>query len=975
MRTLKQLFAKIAMTAAFASSAILGTSENIYADGNVGIGTTAPDTSAVLDLSSTNKGLLIPRMTTTQRNAIALPANSLVIYNTTANRFEYNTGTPTAPVWSPFISNAGWNLAGNSATTVASNFLGTTDANPLAIRTNNLERMRILDNGNVGIGTSIPTSRLQISNGNMLLDSGVQLQFWNPSRNATTSFRAGAQTSNIAYTLPIVAPTAGQLLSSDASGNLAWSTVRSLPDGGTNINSTIVWNGTSWVTNPNITFNGGTINIGGPTTQGDVRIYDNNGQYLSLKIGDYITNKTYLFQEVPDSAMFVMTKGDQFIEGNKTFNGTVNITNTGDFRLFENPANGNNYISFKGPNSLVNNYTLTFPINPGSPNQVLSTDGSGNLSWINQTAGVSGSGVAGQFAVWNGTSSLTGISGLNYNTTNNFFGIGTSNPGARVDVSNGNIFVTNNNNTAGEIRWYEPSGSGNNYTSFRAQAQATDITYILPSTSGTSGQYLSIRNGDTLQWTSPTQVSWGVNGNAGTNPNTPALNFLGTTDNQALAIRTNNTERMRIKNDGSIAMGVNSSSPTSNAFGRVQINDNSTTDNFSSFMVNSTGAIATNNGIGFALQASKQSTSTGTNATNIAGYFIASSASNNYGVVVGNGGDVFLGQVDTLTPSALRTQLLPNGNPNRTYVHHMNISGELFASLQGGGNGAGNPGQVLISQGANAAPQWVNSTTLVGNSLWALDGNTQATERSLGTTNNFALPFITNGTERMRITGDGRIGLGTNNPSASAQAEVFSTTRGFLLPRMTSAQRDAIATPAKGLVVYVTSATEEGFWYSDGTAWLPLSSSVSANSTVLVRRKTANEDVSSSATLQDDDHMFLTLGANQIWEVEGMVDFTSASATPGAAFNFNAPTGSTFKMTYHTNTSSATSFASGVINNGGSDANIALGANGAGVVHFKGIVVVAGNAGNFGFRWAQGTSDATPTTARTNSYLKFTRIQ
>jgi hypothetical protein len=49
---------------------------------NVGIGTATPHTSAILDVSSTTKGLLLPRMTTAQRNAIATPAAGLHIYNT-----------------------------------------------------------------------------------------------------------------------------------------------------------------------------------------------------------------------------------------------------------------------------------------------------------------------------------------------------------------------------------------------------------------------------------------------------------------------------------------------------------------------------------------------------------------------------------------------------------------------------------------------------------------------------------------------------------------------------------------------------------------------------------------------------------------------------------------------------------------------------------------------------------------------------
>ncbi len=49
--------------------------------GNIGIGTTTPSTSSILDIVSSNKGILIPRLTTSQRNAIPSPAHSLIIFN------------------------------------------------------------------------------------------------------------------------------------------------------------------------------------------------------------------------------------------------------------------------------------------------------------------------------------------------------------------------------------------------------------------------------------------------------------------------------------------------------------------------------------------------------------------------------------------------------------------------------------------------------------------------------------------------------------------------------------------------------------------------------------------------------------------------------------------------------------------------------------------------------------------------------
>jgi len=71
------------------------------------------------------------------------------------------------------------------------------------------------------------------------------------------------------------------------------------------------------------------------------------------------------------------------------------------------------------------------------------------------------------------------------------------------------------------------------------------------------------------------------------------------------------------------------------------------------------------------------------------------------------------------------------------------------------------------------------------------------------------------------ITG-GSTGIGTTAPAASAQLDVTSTTRGFLPPRMTAAQRAAITSPAVGLVVYQTDGNE-GLWiYTNTNGWKAL---------------------------------------------------------------------------------------------------------------------------------------------------------
>lgn len=61
-------------------------SNNINAQ--VGIGTNSPNTGAILDLNSTSKALLLPRLTTAERNSISNPAAGMLIFNTDSNKFE-----------------------------------------------------------------------------------------------------------------------------------------------------------------------------------------------------------------------------------------------------------------------------------------------------------------------------------------------------------------------------------------------------------------------------------------------------------------------------------------------------------------------------------------------------------------------------------------------------------------------------------------------------------------------------------------------------------------------------------------------------------------------------------------------------------------------------------------------------------------------------------------------------------------------
>ena len=125
---------------------------------------TSPDPSAMLDVSSTVKGILVPRMTAAQRDAISNPATGLLIYQTdNTPGFYYNAGTPSARNWTLIGSGAtsGWSLTGNSGTNPSTNFIGTTDNVPLIFKTNNQPSGKIdpvNNNTSLGYNSLLPAS-------------------------------------------------------------------------------------------------------------------------------------------------------------------------------------------------------------------------------------------------------------------------------------------------------------------------------------------------------------------------------------------------------------------------------------------------------------------------------------------------------------------------------------------------------------------------------------------------------------------------------------------------------------------------------------------------------------------------------------------------------------------------------------------------------------------------------------------------
>lgn len=143
----------------------------------VGTMTNSPDRSAALDLSGSNKGLLIPKISlqnTTDVGAINgnNPAQYLLVYNTNdgikglgaagVGFYYWGSNIWTKLITSSNVSDSTWHLQGNAGTD-SQNFLGTTNGSDFILKTNGNENLRLTAGGNVGIGTPTPQYSVDVN--------------------------------------------------------------------------------------------------------------------------------------------------------------------------------------------------------------------------------------------------------------------------------------------------------------------------------------------------------------------------------------------------------------------------------------------------------------------------------------------------------------------------------------------------------------------------------------------------------------------------------------------------------------------------------------------------------------------------------------------------------------------------------------------------------------------------------------------
>lgn len=446
----------------------------------VGINNPAPDASALLDLTSSDRGLLVPRMTTVQRDGIPVPAVSLLIFNTSNDRFEYYNGA----AWVPFVSNTGWLTTGNVGTDPATNFVGTTDNIPLVLRTNNTEQLRILGNGNMGIGVAAPQHRLDVQ-GDAFFRSG----FMDPGLRISTN-----------------------------EGSLTW--VDLIGEQG--------------------------------STSGGIRLRPRNivsNRFLYMSPEGRIGIAT----ESPEENLHVVGN-IRMVDGNQDLNKvlTSDAFGTGSWQV---PRQPDHYVALGTTDATIQTFFNLLPQMQVTfvPNHPLAI------------VHFSSASPAIQFSCDQRIEFQLMVNGTVVQvipTTNNT-GVGGFGGNRGYDVSfTYPISVTPGLNTTVQIR---------------ARTTNCTIANNAFSAGGPNGAFRSLvvidPNGTGLTTTTgtpPSSGAWDVIGNATTNPN---VNFVGTTDNQALAFRTFNTERMRVGNAGNVGIGTTAPQDRLHVVGNIRMVD------------------------------------------------------------------------------------------------------------------------------------------------------------------------------------------------------------------------------------------------------------------------------------------------------------------------------------------------------------------------------------------------------------------
>jgi len=699
---------------------------------NIGINSTGatPAASAMLDIVSTDKGLLIPRVALTATNAagpVTSPATSLLVYNTATAGTIPNNVIPgyyywSGTAWVAFTNSApastAWTLGGNTGIT-ASNFVGTGDDKALIFKSNNQSFLEFGNRGTLGL-----------------------------TQGYTDYDNASEKVSYVRSALQFEAASASFYK----------------PKMWTDTNGNFRVKGSSAGTDYFEFGSTGTSNNGGF----EFVIGDDGDEPIIFKSYHYINGMTEIMR----------LQSGRMAVGSNAFD----ATNPEKLLIDAGTTTSYNLMTGKGS---IDNY-LQINVKNGSAGTSASSDlvasannGTEVVNYIDM--GINSSGYT--------NTSLPVLGGINtaylYSTGNDFV-IGNATAAKPIRFFTGG--------TANANERLRIDGTGKVGIANLAPSEALDVTgnvrfsgALMPNNSaGTSGYVLQSNGaGAAPTWITPGSLvggsGWALDGNA-----VAANRNFGTTSNFPIPFITNNTEKMRLFAAGGLAVGATVLDGTNPE--ELLVNAGVTTS------VNAiVGKGSINNYLQLNIQnqsaganASSDVVATANNGSETTNYIdMGINSSGNTSAVMGGADDAYLYNIGQNllvgTGTAAKSLVFMTGGTTQATNERMRIDGtgkvgigntvpseildvtgnlELTGAFMPGGT-AGTSGYVLTSAGAGTSPTWSNPTAVLNTFSWALDGNAVAANRNFGTTSNFSLPFITNNTERMQISNTGNVAVGT----------------------------------------------------------------------------------------------------------------------------------------------------------------------------------------------------------------------
>ena len=182
----------------------------------VGIGTTTPDPSSALDVTSINNntGVLLPRLTTSERNAIVNPAQGLIIYNTDLNTLEYNSGTSIAASWVRLMT---------SRETESVKYTSTNTTTDLSRNTTTFVNVPIFGsvvwNDNTSLYTNVSSTSIEVTQAGRYRVSGVLYI----SGSDTNQIAMGIFVNGVQQSAPVASSESGDSFSTNVLSSIGFS--------------------------------------------------------------------------------------------------------------------------------------------------------------------------------------------------------------------------------------------------------------------------------------------------------------------------------------------------------------------------------------------------------------------------------------------------------------------------------------------------------------------------------------------------------------------------------------------------------------------------------------------------------------------------------------------------------------------------------------------------------------------------------